>query len=68
MVGTQHVGGKIWYAGHNIKDKAITRKYIEKQLYLEYLDPEASYLLCAINSRYDKVNHLAKTIGYFTQS
>jgi hypothetical protein len=32
MVGTQQVLEKIWYVGHNIKDKAITRLYAEKQL------------------------------------
>jgi hypothetical protein len=37
MVGTQQVVGKIWYVGHNIKDKAITRMYAEKQLHLDNL-------------------------------
>jgi hypothetical protein len=33
MVGTQQVVGNIWYAYHNIKDKAITMLYAEKQLH-----------------------------------
>jgi hypothetical protein len=37
MVGTQQVVGKIWYAGHNIKGKAITRLYAEKQLHIDSL-------------------------------
>jgi hypothetical protein len=37
MVGTQQVVGKIWYAGHIIKDKAITRFYVEKQLHIDSL-------------------------------
>jgi hypothetical protein len=35
MVGTQQVVGKIWYAGHTIKGKAITRFYAEKQLHID---------------------------------
>jgi hypothetical protein len=62
MVDTQQVVRKICYACHNIKDKAITRLYAEKQLRID------SYILCDINSRHDKVNHLAKAIGYLTQS
>jgi hypothetical protein len=37
MAGTQQVVGKIWYAGHNIKGKAIPRLYAEKQLRIDYL-------------------------------
>jgi hypothetical protein len=37
MVGTQQVVGKIWYAWHNIKDKAITRLYAENELQLDSL-------------------------------
>jgi hypothetical protein len=37
MVGTQQVAGKTWYVGHNIKGKAITRLYAEKQLHIDYL-------------------------------
>jgi hypothetical protein len=37
MVGTQQVVGKICYAGHNIKGKAITRLYVEKQLHIDSL-------------------------------
>jgi hypothetical protein len=37
MVDTQQVMGEIWYAGHNNKDKAITRLNAEKQLHLDSL-------------------------------
>jgi hypothetical protein len=37
MVGTQQLVGKIWYAGHTIKGKAITRLYAEKQLHIDSL-------------------------------
>jgi hypothetical protein len=37
MVGTQQLAGKLWHAGNNIKDKAITRLYAEKQLHFESL-------------------------------
>jgi hypothetical protein len=37
MVGTQQVVGEIWYAGHNITGKAITRLYAEKQLHIDSL-------------------------------
>jgi hypothetical protein len=37
MIVTQQVVGKIWYAGHTIKGKAITRLYAEKQLHIDSL-------------------------------
>jgi hypothetical protein len=37
MVDTQQVVRKICYACHNIKDKAITRLYAEKQLRIDSL-------------------------------
>jgi hypothetical protein len=37
MVDTQLVVQKIWYVGHNIKDKAITWLYEEKELHLDSL-------------------------------
>jgi hypothetical protein len=37
MIDTQQVVVKIWYADHNIKDRAITRLYAEKQLHLDSL-------------------------------
>jgi hypothetical protein len=37
MVDTQQVVGKIRYACHNIKGKAITRLYAEKQLHIDSL-------------------------------
>jgi hypothetical protein len=37
MVGTQQVVGKIRYASHNIKGKAITRLYTEKQPHINSL-------------------------------
>jgi hypothetical protein len=37
MVGTQQVVGKIWYACHNIKGKAIIRLNAEKQLHIDSL-------------------------------
>jgi hypothetical protein len=66
MVGTQQVVGKIWYAWHNIKDKAITKLYAEKQLHIDSLI--LSILFTMWYQPYDKVNHLAKTISYFTFS
>jgi hypothetical protein len=37
MISTQQVVGKTWYADHNIKGKAITRLYAEKQLHIDSL-------------------------------
>jgi hypothetical protein len=37
MAGTQQVMGKIQYASHNIKDKAISRLYVENQLHTDSL-------------------------------
>jgi hypothetical protein len=37
MIGTQQVVGKIWYACHTIKGKAITRLDAEKQLHIDSL-------------------------------
>jgi hypothetical protein len=37
MVGSQQVVGKIWYAGHNMKGKAITGLYAEKYLHIDSL-------------------------------
>jgi hypothetical protein len=37
MVGTQQVVGKIGYVGHNIKDKTITKLYVEKKLHIDSL-------------------------------
>jgi hypothetical protein len=37
MVGTQQEVGKIRYACHIIKDKAITRLYAEKQLQIDFI-------------------------------
>jgi hypothetical protein len=66
MVGTQHVVGKIWYARYNDKDKPITRLYAEKQLHFDSLT--LSILFIMSYQLYDKVNHLAKIISYFTIS
>jgi hypothetical protein len=58
--------GKIWYARHNDKGKAITNLYAEKQLHIGSLT--LSILFTMWYQPYDKVNHLAKTISYFTFS
>jgi hypothetical protein len=66
MVGIQQVWKKIWYARYNDKDKAITRLYAEKQLHINSLTLRILFTMWY--QLYDKVNHLSKTISYFTIS
>jgi hypothetical protein len=47
-------------------DKAITRLYAEKQLCIHSLTLSILFTMCC--QFYDKVNHHAKTISYFTIS
>jgi hypothetical protein len=62
MVGTQQV------VGNNEMQGIMTRikLYAEKQLHIDSLT--LSILFTMWYQLYDKVNHLAKTIGYFTFS